>query len=142
MKAWCDRNLSICSLYFGLCITEAAFHTELRHLNLPREDWPKFLSTKRANATTNFFEKGDGSHCAIVCMHPPGGTVDGIQIAALLVHEAVHIWQRHCNAIGEDNPSIEYEAYGIQAISQELMNKYLELSRSKTKAVRNRKGKT
>lgn len=43
------------------------------------------------------------------------------QYYSLLVHEAVHIFQRVCNYIGEDKPSDEFEAYCIQAISQELM---------------------
>lgn len=34
----------------------------------------------------------------------------------VLVHEAVHCWQRICVCIGEHEPSIEFEAYMIQYI--------------------------
>ncbi len=49
---------------------------------------------------------------------------DGIAIAGVLVHEAVHVWQYFCEDIGEENPSVEFEAYSIQAIAQALMRDY------------------
>jgi hypothetical protein len=51
------------------------------------------------------------------------------QVYALLVHEAVHIWQDVKHRIGEDNPSSEFEAYAIQNISQELMLAYKLLTK-------------
>ncbi len=121
---WCDRTLHQCTYCFGLCTTEAQFHRELRRLKLPREDWPRFLKTTHANATVHFFEARESNgRCAIVCM-PLNRERTGIEIAGLLVHEAVHIWQAHCEDIGEQNPASEQEAYAIQHISQQLMDAY------------------
>jgi hypothetical protein len=50
--------------------------------------------------------------------------ITGLQVAALLVHEAVHVWQLFRESIGEHGPSKEFEAYSIQAISQRLMERY------------------
>jgi hypothetical protein len=61
--------------------------------------------------------------CCIVGL----GSVEGrspIEIAGLLVHEAVHVWQVYADRIGEKNPGIEQEAYAIQCIAQELMAEY------------------
>lgn len=46
------------------------------------------------------------------------------QIHGLLTHEAVHIWQELKLKMGEENPSIEFEAYSIQALAQDLFELY------------------
>ena len=46
------------------------------------------------------------------------------QVYALLVHEAVHMWQEARARIGEIAPSQEFEAYAIQALSQRLFEEY------------------
>lgn len=49
---------------------------------------------------------------------------DLIEVHGLILHEAVHIWQRLKELMGEDSPSIEFEAYSIQAIAQDLFSMY------------------
>ena len=118
---WCDRRLVINPYYLTLCTTERLFRKALRHLRIKKADRPEFIHN-RAHATTHFFETKDGGLCAIVCMRDTDRT--GIQKAALIVHEAVHIWQAAKRDLGERGPSDEFEAYAIQAISQELMTEY------------------
>ncbi len=50
--------------------------------------------------------------------HPP------VEIAGILVHEATHVWQEVRAAMGEREPSIEFEAYSVQAIFQELYSAF------------------
>ncbi len=57
--------------------------------------------------------------CAIVCVRPRGKR-SRAQYAALIAHEAVHIWQRIRLELGEDSPSSEFEAYSVQSICQRL----------------------
>ena len=123
--SWLSRELITNPFCYCLCLNEKEFHKKLRWLKLPRADWPPFLRSTHANATAHFFETGEGDLAAILCL---GDTknVGAIQIAALLVHEAVHIWQRAMADIGETAPSDEFMAYGIQRLSQELMYSYAE----------------
>lgn len=116
---WLDRDLMV-GPYLALCTSEAQFKAVLRELKVDR-DVP-YLAHDRANATAHTFEKEDNV-CCVVCLGDVAGRT-GIQIAALLVHEAVHIWQSHCAEIGESRPGIESEAYAIQSISQRLMEAY------------------
>lgn len=49
-----------------------------------------------------------------------------LQVHGLLLHEAVHIWQELKLRMGEHDPSIEFEAYSIQAIAQDLFEMFEE----------------
>lgn len=116
---WCDRRIILSPYYYGLCQDEDLFKRELKRLGVPVTDWPSFLKTKRAHATTHFFES-ETRDCVIVCLGDCKGR-SLIEVYGLLIHEAVHIWQAIHESIGERSPSLEFEAYAVQAISQELM---------------------
>jgi len=128
---WLNRDLLTSPYCYALCLSEEVFHVELRSLEVPERHWPEFLKTSHAHATTNFFEKLDGAeNCAIVTMHPSKDR-EIEQVYALLVHEAVHIWQATKELIGEDHPGKETEAYAIQRIAQSLMFLYKEQTAKK-----------
>lgn len=130
---WLDRNLLISQYCYALCLSEESFHAELKRLGVPERTWPEFLKTTHAHATTHFFENlDDSANCAIVTMHPVTDK-EIEQVYALLVHEAVHIWQYSKEVIGEDHPGKETEAYAIQHIAQSLMFSYKEQTAPKRK---------
>lgn len=120
---WLERDL-ITGPYIALCTSEQAFHAVLRHCKVPRTDWAKWVSDG-ADATTHHLTNPEGGLVCVVCINSTEKQT-GIQIAAMLVHEAVHVWQAHCERIGEHKPSDEFEAYSVQAISQRLMLAYAE----------------
>jgi len=123
MMIWCDRNIVRSPIYFGLCTSAEMFHKELKKLKIPKNDWPPFISNDWSDATCHHLHGSEGSKVAIVCIREMKNH-SGIGIAALLVHEAVHIWQAIKDSIGENNPSSEFEAYSIQKISLGLMDQY------------------
>lgn len=122
---WLDRTLWSCTHHIGLCVDQKSFERELKRMKVPRDSWPPYVP-EGANACTHFFTASDGDRAAIVCIDPQEGKT-GIQTAALLVHEAVHIWQEHLEDTGEEEPGAESEAYAIQRISQTLMEAYAKV---------------
>lgn len=118
---WCDTTLWHCRYAFGLCLSEREFTRQMSRMNVPPESRPRWIN-KNADATTHFLES-DNRRAAIVCIedHPER---NGVATAALLVHEAVHIWQEHRMMTGETAPSSESEAYAVQNISQRLMEEF------------------
>lgn len=47
-----------------------------------------------------------------------------LQTVGLLTHEAMHIWRDIREAIGEREPSSEFEAYAMQFIVEDLLTAY------------------
>jgi hypothetical protein len=75
--------------------------------------------------THSFTHDNSGDFCAVVsvglaCQE----AATPIELAGVLAHEAVHVWQNHAAHIGEDNPGQEQEAQAIQGIFQELLTEY------------------
>ena len=118
--AWLDRAVMM-GPYFCLCLTEKSFHAALKHLKVPKAKWPEWV-TAGSDATTHHLECSEGE-AHVVCIKP-SKKHEGVVVYALLVHEAVHIWQAYRKSIGEDEPASEQEAYTVQHLSQELMLSY------------------
>ena len=116
---WLSRQMAMPGPCLTLCLSQQEFNTICRPMGLP--DTP-FISGG-FGGRTHFVQRDDGEMTAIVCI---GLTEDhsAVEIAALLVHEAVHVWQHYCESINEHDPASEQEAYGIQSLSQSLMAEY------------------
>jgi hypothetical protein len=116
-------------------LSEEDYYAELKALGMPVSSWGEFITGgKTSHATTHTFITPSGIPVAIVCMTPNFEKYTGVQIAALLVHEAVHIWQKHAAYIGAWNDhGDEEEAYAIQNIAQSLMEDFARLTILPTK---------
>jgi hypothetical protein len=121
MTKWLNNTL-IEGDYLTVCFTEQEYTKALKSLKIPIADWDRWLS-QDALATTHYFNTPKGNRVTIVCI-PVKPEVNGVDVASLLVHEAVHVVQEYFRFIGEDNPGIEIEAYSIQNISAALMRAY------------------
>lgn len=84
-------------------------------------DTDKFLSAG-ADAQVDYYE--NGKYCIVQLGESGERTL--LENHALLLHEAVHIWQRVKALMGEKEPSKEFEAYSIQRIALDLFNMYEE----------------
>ena len=118
---WLNRRIAAPGPYLTLVLSQAEFDSAMGHLKAPLG--ASYLRTSHADATTHLLEHPQHGLAAVVAMGPCEGR-SPIEIAGLLVHEAVHVWQSYCDAIGEARPGDEQEAYAVQAIAQELMAEY------------------
>jgi len=131
---WLDRILVVSPCHYVICTNEKDYKKELSRLKISPKSRPPFLS-RVAHATVHFFDQTKHNHlAAIVCVGSLKGMTRG-QIAVLIAHGAVHIWQEVKDAMGEKYPGIETEAYSIQRIAQSLIESYrYQTSRKKAKA--------
>nr|WP_276553263.1 hypothetical protein [Acinetobacter courvalinii] len=93
------------------------------HMDLLFDDMQEadqFLSIDGAAAQVDYYQEGT---YAVVQLGATSGR-DLIEVYGLLLHEAVHVWQRVKTLMGELEPSTEFEAYSIQAIAQDLFEMY------------------
>lgn len=110
--------------YYGFCPNKIAWDKEMEKLDIGVVDIMQYPSS---HGRTTFFSpdkynvKGNG---ALVTINENGR--EPIQVAALIVHEAVHIKQAILESVGELNVGHETEAYLIQRIAQDLMYMYAE----------------
>jgi hypothetical protein len=116
---WLDRTL-IRGDFLCLCTTEAEFVKELKRMKV-LAPWPKWIDDD-ALATTHYTVSSKGNRATLVCITDK--KMDGIPTASLLVHEAVHVVQEYFRFIGEETPSIEFQAYAIQEVAGQLMYAY------------------
>lgn len=117
---WLDRRIAAPGPYLALCLSEAEYEAAMRRLKV--KHCGPWISTPQADATTHHLSN-EGSLACVVCLRDHQGR-DPVEIAGLLVHEAVHAWQEWCDYYGERTPGREQEAYAVQAIAQELMAEF------------------
>lgn len=118
---WLDRRIACPGPNMALVLSQEEFDAALKHLGVPAGiPW---ISNDHSDATAHVLDRSGGGTAVVVGLRVDEGR-SAIEIAGLLVHESVHIWQRYAESIGERNPGDEQEAYAIQAISQELMAEY------------------
>jgi hypothetical protein len=121
LMKWLSKTL-IEGDHLVVCTDEADYYRTLRSMKIPVADWDRWLM-QDSLATTHYFNTPKGSRVTIVCI-PVTPATDGIDVATLLVHEAVHVVQEYFRYICEDNPGTEIEAYAIQNVSASLMRAY------------------
>lgn len=117
---WLGRD-TVRAPHLALCLTEKEFLQRAKHCKVGHPG--PWLEEDRHFAVLHTWEVG-GKLCCIVCLSPKAQAADPIALASALVHEAVHVFQRLCDSIGESEPGREFEAYSIERISEQLMREY------------------
>lgn len=120
---WLERSL-LTGAYLTLVTSQEEFDQALRDLDIAVEGHP--FVNPGSHATTHTYTSVKGSLASIVGLSMESAAkVDPIDVAALLVHEAVHVWQNLESGAGQMGCfGTEGEAYAIQNISAQLMDAY------------------
>jgi hypothetical protein len=117
---WIDRTLLESPYCIGLCQSETQYKHELKRLKINYNCGEWIPDDKDANVSE--FIRGN-EKCYVVSIRVKKDT-QHIEVIGLLIHEAVHVWQKIRDTIGEESPSPEFEAYSIQRIAQNLIDAY------------------
>ena len=117
---WLDRRIACPGPYLSLCTSEKQYIKALKHLKIKSHN---LWVNSKADATTHVFDNNSGELCCVVCIDVKNH--NKAEVYGLLVHESVHVWQEYVQRIGEHAPGNEQMAYGIQSISQELINEFI-----------------
>lgn len=118
---WLDRDLIISPYCIGLCTSEASYKKELKRLGVNYDG--EWIREGKDGNVREMTCRSTGTSLVIVSVRVDKKTKP-LEVYGLLVHEAVHVWQKICDNIGEDEPSEEFEAYAIQNIAQRLIDAY------------------
>lgn len=121
---WLSREL-ITGPHMALVLSEEDYTKVMDDMGAPMSARGPWIGGTGTDARVHILENNKGHVACIVALNVPSGA-SGIEIAGILVHEAVHIFQGWCENTGEKNPSSEFEAYSIQSIAQTLMESYAE----------------
>lgn len=124
---WLDRRIAAPGPYLTLCTTEAEYKQALKECGVPA--LAPWIKTAHADASCHYLDRKDGNAVCVICIRVTPER-NAVEIAGLLVHEAVHVVQDYFQRIGECAPAVEQQAYAIQAVSQELMAAYSEKVRA------------
>jgi hypothetical protein len=125
---WLDRGV-VYGLKITLCTTKEIFEAEYKRLT-HRNYMPNDMAWAggKGRACVHKFDEREGvDTCCVVCIDVATLAAQGrsgIEIVALLAHEAVHVKQELMDYIGETKPSAEFEAYTVQNIVQNLLEEY------------------
>lgn len=117
---WLSRD-TVRAPHLLLCLSEAEYQRAVRHCKVPRAN--PWIDEDRQVACVHTWEC-EGSLVCVVCLAPGALEQEPVDIILTLVHEAVHVFQRLCDSIGEETPSREFEAYGIERIAEALIAEY------------------
>ena len=122
---WLERSL-LQGGYLALVTSQKEYERALKDLKL--EDHTTPYVRQGVQACTHSFTNVQGSIACIVAIDmEDAATRDPVDVAALLVHEAVHVWQATESGAGKLGCfGDEGEAYAIQNISAQLMYAYKE----------------
>jgi hypothetical protein len=104
-----------------LCLNQQEYDQVMKEVN----SYSSVYLPKSKNACVRIFDDPEGNELFIICLDA-AKDVTVMDMVGLIVHETVHVFQSKCANMGEDHPSSEFQAYGIQNLFLTILEAYLE----------------
>ena len=124
---WLERNMFMGG-YLAFVTSQEEFELALAEIKY-HDCEDKFVPNGWPACTHTFADVNGSIACIVGLDMERAAQEDPIDVAALLVHEAVHVWQENEKAAGKLGCfGEEGEAYSIQNISTRLMAEYVKRS--------------
>ena len=115
--------------YVGIVFTKRAFFNVLKKLEVEDAVKEQWVGDGSAGANCLLLRKDNGDIVSLVSLDP--ADYEGrssAQVAAILAHEAVHVWQYMRDEMKEHKPGAETEAWVIQYYTQRFIIAYEEFT--------------
>jgi hypothetical protein len=122
MAMWCDRSL-FRGPRFAVVTSQRSFRAVLKQIDA-LDDVDPYCEPSWL-ACTHAFDVSGELVCVVGLNLTRIAELEPIDAAALLVHEAVHVWQHTRGAMGPGDLGVETEAYAVQNIAAQLMRAYV-----------------
>jgi hypothetical protein len=119
---WLDRSL-LQGPKLALVMSQKEYDAALKEADLPADDHD-FCSAGCMAVTHAWTDK---ERVCIIGLHPDAIEADPLEVISVLIHEAVHVWQRTTDvSIGVTNGDWgrESDAYAIQNIAMTLITEF------------------
>lgn len=121
---WSSERILASPIYWTIVTDERQFPHVLKDIYHPEKPPPRdWFTDTTAPGITHAFSSSDGGLFCVVCIRGMEEH-DPLSVVSLIAHEAVHIWQDVREYLSEEHPSIEFEAYSVQIILQQLLHEY------------------
>jgi hypothetical protein len=126
MSTWRDRCL-LRGPRLAVVTSQQGYRAVMRQIEATDAD-P--YCEKDWEACTHAFDVSGELVCVVGLNLPRLTELPPIDAAAVMVHEAVHVWQRTRARLGPGDLGSEMEAYAVQNIAAEVMRAYAEATSS------------
>lgn len=104
------------------CPSEKAWKKAMKHqLNGNNDEYPVKHGSRLG--AVRWYENHTTGH-SVILIAIGNHNRNPAELISTLIHESVHVFQFVCKAMGEQQPGIEFEAYGIQYIYDWLIDSY------------------
>lgn len=115
---WAERWAHPLGVYWAVCGTKKQFDDVYKWLKAtPMKPWGS------APGAVHTLENDVRKITACVVSIVVEQHTNAQSLMCTIIHEAVHVWQAHCEVIGERHPGVEQEAYTIERIACVIMDK-------------------